>query len=189
MKKTTMALLGAASMAFAFPASAQTPFYAGASLGQSKLNIECDAGLSCDDSDTGFRIFGGYSFNRNVAAELGYQDLGKAKLSGPGGSDELAATAFDLTGVFSWPFTNSGFSVFGRAGLYNGKLELSGVDNGSKTTTGLTFGLGAGYDVNRNLGLRAEWQRFSKMKARNDATGAEDDGDVDLLSIGVLWRF
>ena len=76
-----------------------------------------------------------------------------------------------------------------RAGLYNGEVKLSGVDSGSKTTTGLTYGIGAGYDIGRNLGLRAEWQNYSKMKARNDATGAEDDGDVNALTIGVLWRF
>ena len=193
MTKISIAVLSTAALAFALPAGAQSvdgkAFYAGASIGQSKYNIDCTAGLTCDDSDTAFKIFGGYSFNKNWAAELGYQDLGKAKLSGPGGTDEIKGTAFDLTGVFAWQFADSGFSVFGRAGLYSGKLELSGVDNGSKTTTDLTYGLGAGYDFNRNLGLRAEWQRYSKMKVRNDATGAEDDGDVDAMSIGVIYRF
>lgn len=193
MKKIGIALLSTTALAFALPAAAQSlnssAFYAGANIGQSKVNLDCTAGLTCDDSDTAFKIFGGYSFTQNIALELGYVDLGKATLSGPGGKDEIKATAFDLTGVFSWPFSNSGFSVFGRAGLYSGKLELSGVDHGSKTTTDLTYGLGAGYDFNRNLGLRAEWQRYSKMKVRNDANGAEDDGDVDALTIGVLYRF
>jgi len=193
MKKIGIAALSATVMAFALPVAAQSvdtkAFYLGANFGQSKLHVECTAGLTCDDSDTALKVFGGYSFNRNWAAELGYADLGKATLTGPGGSDELKASAFDLTGVFTWPFSDMGFSVFGRAGLYTGKVELSGVDTGSKTTTGLTYGLGAGYDFNRNLGLRAEWQRYSKMKARNDATGVEDDGDVDAMTIGVLYRF
>lgn len=193
MKKIGIAVLSTAAMAFALPAAAQSintsAFYAGANIGQSKLHLDCTAGLTCDDSDTAFKVFGGYSFNQNWAAELGYADLGKATLTGPGGTDELKATAFDLTGVFSWPFSNSGFSVFGRAGLYTGKVELSGPDHGSKTTTDLTYGLGAGYDINKNLGLRAEWQRYSKMKAHNDVNGAESDGDVDAMTIGILYRF
>jgi OOP family OmpA-OmpF porin len=190
MKKISTAILTTAALAFALPAAAQSMSngYIGGSIGQSKFNIDC-GGLTCDDKDTAFKIFGGYSFNQNIAVEVGWQDLGKSTISGPGGSDELKASAFDLTGVFSWPFSASGFWVFGRAGFYYGKVELSGLDTGSKTSTNLTYGLGGGYDFNKNLGLRLEWQRYSKMKARNDATGVEDDGDVDALSIGVLYRF
>ena len=191
MKKALVAVFGLTAAALAVPAAAQTSgssAYIGGSFGQSKYGIDC-GGLTCDDKDAAFRLFGGYQFTRNIAAELGYADLGKAKVTGPGGSDELAATAWDLSGVFMWPFTNTGFNVFGRLGLYYGKMSLSGLDTGDKSTTNLTYGLGGGYDFNKNLGLRAEWQRYSKMKARNDKTGAEDDGDVDSLSIGVLWRF
>lgn len=188
MKKALL-VLGVVASATALPAAAQmSNAYIGGSIGQSKYNVDCPSPLSCDDKDTAFRLFGGYEFNRNIAAEIGYADMGKAKLTGPGGSDELAATAFDLSAILKWPFAG-GFNVFGRLGVYAGKLELSGVDTGSKNSTNLTYGLGGGYDFNKNLGLRAEWQRYSKMKLRNDATGVEDDGDVDALSIGVLWRF
>ena len=188
MRKTLL-VLGIAAAAVSAPAMAQmSNAYIGGSIGQSKYKIDCGP-LSCDDKDTAFRLFGGYQFTRNIAAEIGYADMGKAKIAGPGGTDELAATAFDLSALLMWPFQSTGFNVFGRVGAYAGKLELSGVDHGSKNTTNLTFGLGAGYDFNKNLGVRGEWQRYSKMKVRNDATGVEDDGDVDVLSIGVLWRF
>ena len=194
-KKALVAVLGVTAAAFAFPAAAQnlSAVYIGGGIGQSKAKDGCSGvsgpGVSCDDKDTSFRLFGGYQFTPNISAELGYADHGKAKLSGPGGTDELAATAWDLSGIFQWPFSNTGFSVFGRLGLYVGKVELSGPDHGDKTSSNVTFGLGAGYDFNRNIGVRAEWQRYSKMKARNDATGVEDEGDVDALSIGVLYRF
>src|SRR3954471_8968815 len=54
----------------------------GGSIGQSKNNLSCPAGSSCDDSDTAFRVFGGYNFNKNFGAELGYADLGKFTASG-----------------------------------------------------------------------------------------------------------
>jgi OOP family OmpA-OmpF porin len=190
-KKALVAVLGITAAALAAPAAAQnlSAAYIGGSLGQSKFKIDCGGGLTCDDKDTAFRIFGGYQFTPNLSAELGYADLGKAKLTGPGGSDQLGATAWDLSGVFQWPFPGTGFSLFGRLGLFMGEMELSGVDRGNKTSSGLTLGFGGGYNFNRNIGVRAEWQRYSKMKARNDATGVEDEGDVDALSIGVLYRF
>jgi hypothetical protein len=51
------------------------------------------------------------------------------------------------------------------------------------------FGLGGEFDFTRNLGVRAEWQRYAKMKVRNDVNGVEDDGDVDALTVGVVYRF
>jgi OOP family OmpA-OmpF porin len=189
-------VLGLAAAAFMLPASAQTggsgapSFHAGVNVGQSKVNLDCDgSGLACDDSDTAFKLYAGYQLNRNLAAELGYADLGKATLTGPGGRDEIASTAWDLTGLFGAPIGNSGLSVFGRLGLYVGDVKLSGPDHGTKTNSGLTFGLGGEFDFTRNLGLRAEWQRYAKMKVRNDVTGVEDDGDVDALTVGLLYRF
>jgi OOP family OmpA-OmpF porin len=43
--------------------------------------------------------------------------------------------------------------------------------------TDLTFGAGVQYDVSRNLGLRAQWQRY------------DVDSDADLLSIGLVYQF
>ena len=52
---------------------------------QSKLKDACTdlpSGLSCSDTDTAWKIFGGYQFSRYFAAELGYNDFGKATASG-----------------------------------------------------------------------------------------------------------
>jgi opacity protein-like surface antigen len=46
--------------------------------------------------------------------------------------------------------------------------------------TGITFGLGLRYDFTRNLGVRAEWQRYQEVG---------DDLDVDVMSVGVIWKF
>jgi OOP family OmpA-OmpF porin len=193
MKKIGIAVLTTAAMAFALPAAAQSvntnAFYAGANIGQSKFKVDCQPGQTCDDSDTAFKIFGGYSFNKNWAAEFGYNDFGKAKITEGALSAEVKANAWDLDAVFSWPFADSGFSIFGRAGLYMGETKFSGDASGSKSTTDLTYGIGGQYDFSRNLGLRAEWQRFSKMKAHDDSTGDDSSGDVDALTIGVIYRF
>src|SRR5437016_4828755 len=111
--KATIAVFGLAAAALALPAAAQMSMssgYVGGGIGQSKFKGDCGG---CDKNDTSFRLFGGYQFTRNIAAELAYADLGKIKFTGGG---EVAVTAWDLSGVFSWPLANQ-FSVFGRLGL------------------------------------------------------------------------
>ena len=124
--KVTIAALGLAAAALALPAAAQMSMssgYVGGSLGQSKFKADCGP-FSCDKNDTSFRLFGGYQFTRNIAAELGYTDLGKLKVSGFGLSGEVKATAWDLSGVFSWPFANQ-FAVCSRRPTgSNSRIEL-----------------------------------------------------------------
>ena len=54
-----------------------------------------------------------------------------------------------------------------------------GVPFSAKTDgTDISFGLGVNYNFTRNLGVRAEWERFKL-----------DDADADLISVGIVWRF
>ena len=180
-----VAALGAA--AFSLPATAQMSMssaYIGGGLGQSKF--KCSGTFNCtDDKDTAFKIFGGYQFNKNIAAEVGYTDLGKAKGTG---SAEAKATAWELDAVGSFPVWQQ-LSILGRLGFYygEGKLSGTGADN-KKNTTDLTYGLGLGWDFNQNLGVRGEWQRYSKVKFESSA-GVSGDSDIDVYGVSVLWRF
>ena len=183
--KAAVAVLGLAAAAFAFPAAAQMSMsagYVGGSIGQSKFKADC-AGADCDTNDTSFRIFGGYQFTPNIAAELGYTDLGKLKVKVPPfGTGDIGVTAWDLSAVGLWPIGQ--FSILGRLGLARVDAKPGGIFSGnSETKNGVTWGLGGQYDFNRNLGIRVEFQRF-----KADAGGG-DTADVDNLSLGVLWRF
>ena len=190
MKKAWIAVLGLAAAALALPASAQQRFdtsaaYLGLSVGQAEFNEACEGAasfVSCDSKDTAFRIFGGYQFHPNIAVELGWADLGAATARNniTGASASAEASAFDLVGVLSWPIGNA-FSVYGKIGLFHGEVEAGGAASslGSASGTDLTYGLGAQFNLGRNIGLRAEWQRY------NDFSGS----DIDVMSIGVLYRF
>ncbi len=198
ISKSFVAIMGIAVATFAVPASAQRMdtkgFYAGGSIGQAKFGGFCSAvsGFSCDDKDTAFRIFGGYQFHPNIGVELGYANLGKGKFSGTQSgvsfSGEEKLTAWDLVAVGSWPLA-TGFSVFGKLGVYHGEAKanvtgssggFSAVGTGSASGSDLTLGLGAGYDFNRNLGARLEWQHYN---------GFSDADNVDVFSLGVVYRF
>jgi OOP family OmpA-OmpF porin len=181
--KAAVAVLGLAAAAFAFPAAAQmnmSAVYVGGGLGQSKFADACNGVSGCDDKDTAFKLFAGWQFNPYIAAEFGYTDLGKAKA----GSSDLKGTAWELSALGSFP-VGANFSILGRLGGYHGELKgESPLGSASESKTGVTYGLGAGYDLNKNLGFRAEWQRFDKMGGGNVG-----ETSVDVFGASVLWRF
>ncbi|HYQ94002.1 MAG TPA: outer membrane beta-barrel protein, partial [Burkholderiales bacterium] len=113
-KRSWVAALGIAAAMYALPASAQ--WYAGAGVGQSKFkgDLSC-AGtpLSCSDTDTAFKIFGGYQINRNFAAEATYQDFGKVSLSGGGVNASIKSNAFDVSALGMLPFATH-FAAYAR---------------------------------------------------------------------------
>jgi OmpA-OmpF porin, OOP family len=200
MKCMAKAVAAAAlAMLTATPAWSQDAgFYLGASIGQSKAKDTCDdsAGFSCDDKDTAWKIFAGYQFNRHFAVEAGYTDLGEVTVSAASGTSSVRGTielsAFELMAVGSFPVADR-FSLYGKLGLYRAETEqrlqvtlgtLTVSDNKTEKNADLTFGFGARFDITRNLGVRAEWQRYL------DVGGGEiGEDDVDVLSVGILWRF
>ena len=160
-KNWIVSMLGAAALAVSAGAYAQQPattgFYIGAEVGQTDLDGA--------DDDIGFKLLGGYQFHRNIAAELGY-----GMLYDKGGAE---VTAIELVAVGMFPIANQ-FSIIGKLGFANVDVEVAGA---SDDKTELTWGLGVQYDLSRNLGLRALWQRY------------ETDNSVDFLAVGVTWKF
>lgn len=173
-------------------ASAQA--FIGGSIGQSDVDESITTGLITsgvvDGKDTGFKVFGGYMFNRNIGVEAAYVDLGEVSYSGRFGAalvtgGKVEVTGFNIAALGSFPI-NEQFSVFGKIGLFIWDVEASDVTGGvpfsaKNDGTDISFGLGVGYNFTRNLGVRAEWERFKVELA--------DKADADLISIGIVWRF
>jgi OOP family OmpA-OmpF porin len=193
--KSTIAVLSfAAATVFAVSALAQTTqetgAYVGLSIGQSKAKDACKgvtgAGISCKDTDTAFKIFGGYQFNRYIAAEGAYTDFGKAKATGTGVSAEIKSHAWELVAVGSYPIGTSGFAPYAKFGFYRGEAKLSsnvGV-SAKESNNDWTGGIGVRYDIMRNFAVRAEWQRYNSVGG--SSTG---NADVDVFSVGALYKF
>jgi OOP family OmpA-OmpF porin len=142
--------------------------------------------VSCDDEDTAWKILGGYQFNKNFAVEFGYTDLVEVSGGGAVGNFSTEATAFELVAVGMMPLADR-FSVYGKIGMYRADVDASGTGifgSVSESNTDLTFAVGVRYDFTRNLGVRAEWQKYQ------DVGGGEiGESDVDVLSVGVIWKF
>ena len=171
------------------PAAAQA--YLGGSIGQSDIDDQIATGLitggSVDGTDTAFKIFGGYMFNRHFGLELAYVDLGEASYSGnffglPVTGGRVALTGLNVSALGALPIGER-FSVFGKIGLFMWEAEASDTTGGvpfsaQQDGTDLAFGVGLGYQFTRNLGVRAEWEMFTT-----------EDADSNLISVGLLWRF
>lgn len=202
MKRTTLAALcGAGLLAASAMARAQDEprRYLALAVGQSQMRNACagaPSGLTCDDSDTAFRLAFGYELVPHVAIEAGYAVLGTAHAS----SGETAdLSALDLSVIGSWPLGNR-FAMHGRFGVYHGETELTSMPPAVPATfppppqppqvgwqTGgnndLTFGLGASYRFASTAAFRLEWQRYNKLG------GGGPSISVDLISLGALFHF
>lgn len=180
--RTIAAVLAIAMWAVASSALAGD-YYAGLSIGSTTVDICGDAsdiGLnSCDDTDTGWRLLGGWNINDNFAVEGSYTDAGQATASALGVSVKAEATAWTIS-VKAQQALNDMFSVFGRLGYAHWKADLSGTAGLSASDDGndLNYGVGLQYTINEQFGVRGEWER-------TDADGT----DVDMLSIGVTFSF
>jgi OmpA-OmpF porin, OOP family len=158
-----------------------TGFYVGGSLGIADGDA-CDnvttAVASCDDKDNGMKLFGGYRFHPNIAGELGLVDLGEASSSGPFGTARVETDGFQIAGLGVLPI-NPAFDVFGKIGLF--MWDVSGSVPGGSVSgddTDFMFGFGGTWKFARQLGMRAEWERFDLGPDK-----------IDLLSVGIQFNF
>lgn len=179
LSAATLLALAAAST----PALSQQDagWYGGLGIGQSEFKDGCTGLTGCDDKDTAFNIFGGYQFNQNLGAELGYTDLGEVSAAGAG----VEAKGFELTAVGTLPI-NQQFAVYGKLGFYRWDVDASAPGASfSETGTDPTYGVGVKYNLTRNFALRAHWQRYQDLG--DDATTGSSDADV--IGVSGVLRF
>jgi OmpA-OmpF porin, OOP family len=185
--KALMVAVGLAGAVFSLPAAAQmskmmSSVYLGAEVGQADQKFNCSefGATTCDGKDTAYRLFLGYQFHRIFSVEGGYTSLGSGKVGDATGSADVETTLLDLSVIGAIPV--GPVSLFGRLGGYHSESKAEDV---SHDKNGWLIGAGVGFDINKNIGLRAEWKRYLK-------TGGGEFGqnwDADMISIGGLWRF
>ncbi len=205
LRKTVIAalLVGSGVVASNVMAADASGWYAGASLGSSSIDVDTNeavaaalaagfatATATADTSDTAYKLFAGYKVNKNFAVEGGYTDLGKTSISmtttGPVASinAEAAVTLWEVNAVGILPI-NENFSVFGKLGYHWDDAKTTGTGIfGNKDYSGDDFklGVGAEYNINKNIGLRLEFERYNKVAS---SVGT----DVDVASLGMAYRF
>jgi OOP family OmpA-OmpF porin len=209
---TTLMLAGFGALNAA-PALAQlrvAPYaYGGLSVGQSRAKVDenriaasqlglglTTSSVTSDETDTAYRVFGGYQFNRNFGLEAGFFDLGKFGLNAttvPAGSliGEIKTQGAHLDLVGTLPVTDR-LSVLGRIGAHYAKTRGNFRGTGAVTPlnpipstrdTNPKLGVGLQYAVTSSFLVRGEVERYQV----NDSVGHR--GGVNVVSMSVVFPF
>ena len=159
-------------------AYADSGFYIGGSLGDASVEID-DFGF--DEDDSASKIFGGFIFDMpdvDFAIEVAYVDLGSPSGTVFGDLYDLDVTAISAFGVAGLDYGLFGF--FAKAGLvsWDTDIAIAGLSAGSESGSDPAYGLGFRLTFS-SVEVRAEYEVFD----------IADVDTVDMLSLGVLWRF
>ena len=174
-----VALVGAPSLAQA-QAADDKGIYIGGSVGQMEADGNCPAGFACDLKDTGWKLFAGYRFNRNLAIEGTFAKFGEVTVTSGAttATGELESFGAAVVGILP---LGERFELFGKAGIVqtDQNFRVSGpgvVASIGNDGTEFHFGVGATFKLTKNFGIRAEWERLN-------------DSEVNFMSVGVQYKF
>jgi OmpA-OmpF porin, OOP family len=163
-------------------------FYAGVGFGTTKIEDDGFDGFDVDDSDTGFKFFGGYSFNENFAIEASYFDLGETsgRIDDPFFGDfdfEAGVSGLSAAAVGRIPVSQS-FALFGKIGFTSYDIDVSvsvpglGGGSGSESESDLMYGVGGSLSFAERFEARLEYEMINV-----------DDGDASMISLSGAYRF
>jgi opacity protein-like surface antigen len=184
-------------------------FYLGAGAGPTKVHAKSQTfttnnvpptmiTISPSTSGIGERLFLGVQFNTYAAIEAGFAHYGTATYKIPDGENvacnnpSIRQNSFDIEGKGIYPFSNSGFDVYAKAGMAvvyagsSGSLESNGGTNpcstgtSSKASARPLFGIGASYDLTPQWVAALEYTRYN-------GGGNVNTADFVALQISYHW--
>ncbi len=123
---------------------------------------------------------------RRLDVEVGYGEGAAGPGDGLNGSPRTNQPGrnFRLAGVGTLPI-GDGVGLTGRVGAYKGDIEMQ---NAYRLTPDEsvhpTYGMGVRYDFSPNLRVQGGWDRYHL-----GASLRPGDGGIDLLTIGLKYRF
>jgi OOP family OmpA-OmpF porin len=182
MNKLIFALIaGIASVGAAQAQTAGTAPHAYVGVGVASAN-----NITADGYKADAKIFGGYEFNQNLGLEAGYTHFGSTDFyrsaDGQSVSGSTRGYGTYIAGKYTLP-VNEQFSAYGKLGLAYSQRKYSNSlgMNFNDTDTGAYAGVGVQYNLNQQVALTAEYERYGKDKN----SGAK----ADVWSVGVKYGF
>jgi opacity protein-like surface antigen len=164
--------IGALASALAMPVAyaQQNPIYFGVKLGQ------MDADVAGFDDATNFGLLFGYTLLRDEIGALAIEGEYTRALSE---GDVAGGGEWEVETLAAYAAYRTADTVFlkAKAGLLREEIKVSGVFAApiSGKDSGISFGAGVGYRINRKVGLELEY------------TVIEDD--ISFLSLGYFTHF
>ena len=149
---------------------------------------------SSENSDSAWKIYLGLPVTKYLGLELGYAKLGDQTISGTfpvlgASSSRATSTAYLIDLIGNYDF-NENFSLLGKVGIHRWGVNDDTTKGAVSATNGadgfdFTYGLGAQYNVNKDIGIRMELERINNM-GHEGTTGKID---ANLITIGVVYKF
>ena len=130
--------------------------------------------INFDDSSFAYNIDAGWRFNKWLALDAGYWDLGsyKSELENFDRKQSFDAQALTLGGMVSVPLWIMDFYARGGAAFWD--MDGRNIDEDG---TDPYYGVGAAFNLGGSLDLYLEWVRFDM------------EADIDTIGLGARWTF
>jgi OOP family OmpA-OmpF porin len=157
----------------------KTGFYIGAGAGAVKQTVD---EIEFDQADVSFKLYGGYSINRHVAAEVSYINAGAPNQHYGTANLKVESTGVAVAVLGKLPLGDS-VAIFGKVGYAaldrKGKLT-DGIESEiiKQDDEDLLYGIGADLYLGNRFTLRAEYEAVDVV-----------DGKFTFASLNGVVRF
>ena len=162
-------------------AGAESGFYLGLGLGDATTQASgtdpSGSDYNFDESDSGYKVFGGYNFGVvplvDLAIEASYVHFGNPS-SGAYNAEATGLNAFGLAGLSFGPF-----GIFAKAGVIDWGVDTSdGTYTNSESGTDPAYGVGARLAFG-SFAVRAEYEYYD----------LDSDVEVGMASVSAVYTF
>lgn len=191
MKKNISALAILAAIASPALADNTGKYYVAGDFGKMTYGNSNPGGAEFSNPNA-MRISGGYHFSPIFAVEGGYAAIGDSTLNSGTGSAKITNSALQVAAIGTYPVSDT-FDLFGKLGVSinsikaSGTGSMSGLNVSHSTSWSSMIGIGVQYNVNRQLGIRAQYEKFAgfTMSNNNQSWTIRES----LPSVGVVYKF
>lgn len=185
MKKLIFALIAGVTAMTA--AQAQNPVpYIGLGVSSSDHNFKIGgSNYEGDGFKPSLKVFGGVDITPMWGVEAGYTDLRKAeydyKIGNVNATGSTEGKRAYIAGKGTLPI-NEMFSVYGKLGAGYSKVDSTSRNlNYKESDTGVYAGIGAQYNINKQVALTLEYERYGKSK--------DFGAKADAVTVGARYSF
>ena len=146
--------IAAAILALGITSAARAEFFVGAGISNHSYDY-----YDVQNSN-GTKLYGGYYTDKGVFVEAALVDLGNADVDRSNYKLEISGnTAF----IGYRRVETSGMGFYGKVGVYSFDTKLN-VAAGTESGSGLAWGFGLTYPLNRNFSIRGEIEQYVGVK-------------------------